>query len=115
MSAIEKITAQQKGKENTAVWMVGEQLKDILSREPEYEELIDRDLDIKEMSLECAERKIRDWSDKQKRNGNCVCVPPNVAEDIIREFYGIPKATAKPERVPEKKPSSNIIDLADFM
>lgn len=114
MSAIEKINAQQKGKENTAVWMVGEQLKDILHREPAHEELIDRDLDIAEMSLEKAEDKIHQWANKQKRTKNCVCVPPNVAEDIIREFYGIPKANerAVPETV---KPQSSIIDLADFI
>lgn len=91
MSAFDKIAAQQKGKENTAPWMVGEQLKEICSREPLAAELVDKDLDVKEMSLEECEKKIRKWADSHKK-GNCAVVPPNVAEKIIREFYGIPMA-----------------------
>ena len=37
--ALEKIAAQQP-KERTSVWMVGEQLKDMLRAEPHLEELI---------------------------------------------------------------------------
>ena len=34
MTVFEMIDAQQKGKENTAPWMVGEQLKDICRADP---------------------------------------------------------------------------------
>lgn len=86
---IEEITKQQEGKENTAVYMVGEQLKDICKNTPGAAEIVLQDLGVAEMSIEKAERKIKEYADKQKRTGNCVCVPPDVAEKIIREFYGI--------------------------
>ena len=45
MTVFEKIEAQQKGLEDTAIWMVGEQLKDICSREPDSAKLVAEDLE----------------------------------------------------------------------
>ena len=90
VNVFEMIEAQQKGKENTAVWMVGEQLKDICRREPECGQILAEDLQSEDMSLAAAERKIKAYADKH-RTGNCAVVPPNVAEDILRQFYGLPK------------------------
>ena len=117
-SVIKKIAEQQKGKENTAVYMVGEQLKDICKKIPEAAEIVLRDLKLPEMSIEKAEKKIHEYADKQKRIGNCVCVPPNVAENIIKEFYGLtgfsePAAELPPESA--KNTSRKMIDLADFL
>ena len=112
-----KIEEQRKDKENTAVWMVGEQLLDIAAREPKSLELLKKDLDVKEMSLEKAEAQIKAWADKQKRKGNCVCVPPNVAENILREFYGI-KATESTEDSEDPRPAAQdeeYINLEDFL
>ena len=111
MTVFEKIEAQQKGKENTAEWMVGEQLKDICRREPRAAELVDKDLDVKEMSISECEKKIRAWADSHKK-GNCAVVPPNVAEEIIRKFYGIPEAKAEQ---PQQGSSAEIIDFANFL
>ena len=88
---IEKISKQQEGKENTAVWMVGEQLKDICKRTPAAVEIVLQDLDVAEMSIENAEKKIKEYADEQhkKNKGNCACAPPNIAQDIIVEIYGI--------------------------
>ena len=94
-SVIKKIEAQQKGKENTAVFMVGEQLKDICRESQVVAELINNDLDVPEMSIVHAEKKINDYADKQNRSGKCVCVSPNIAEGIIRKFYGIPDKDKK--------------------
>lgn len=107
------ITEQQKGKEGTAPWMVGEQLKEIAKNEPLAAELLTRDLEIPEMSIVEAEKKIKARADAMHKGkkGNCVCVPPNVAEEILREFYGLPKAGAEPI----KKADSGILNLADFM
>ncbi len=113
-----KIAEQQKGRENTAVYMVGEQIKDICRRFPEAAEIVLHDLDMSEMSIEMAEKKMHEYADKQHREGNCVCVPPNVAENIIKEFYGL---TGFTEPVPEtsseppKSTSRKMIDLADFL
>jgi hypothetical protein len=110
MTVYEKISALQKGKENTAPWMVGEQLKDICRREPRCEQIVLEDLENPDMSLEKCEQKIKAWADKQSRNGNCVCVPPNVAESIIREFYGLGDG-----EVQTQKQSSDFLELDLFM
>lgn len=111
MTVFEKIEAQQKGKENTAVWMVGEQLKDICRSDPHCAELVLADLDNQDMSIEKAERKIKAYADKQKLSGNCVCVAPNVAEGIIREFYGLPTEEA-PTHEPEVSANNSLaLDL----
>lgn len=44
MNAIEMIEAQQKGKENTPAWMVGEQLKDICRSDRHCAEIVAQDL-----------------------------------------------------------------------
>ncbi len=109
----EMIDEQQKGKEGSAAWMVGEQLKEIAKNEPIAAELLARDLEIQEMSIDAAEKKIKEKADAlhKKEKNNCVCIPPNVAEEILREFYGLPKAGAEPS----KKADSGILNLADFM
>ena len=122
MSVFEKIEAQQKGKENTAPWMVGEQLKEICSREPLAAELVEKDLAVEKMSLEACEKKIKEWADKHKKGG-CAVVPPNVAEKIIREFYGIPAAgQSKPSVADATAPlaqgsqgSGEIVDFTAFL
>ena len=95
MTVFEKITALQKGKENTPAWMVGEQLKEICRSDRHCAEIVAQDLEKESMSIVKAERQIKAWADKQKKNDNCVCVPPNKAEEILREFYGLPAAGKK--------------------
>ena len=94
MTVFEKIEAQQQGKENSAVWMVGEQLKDICRADPACAAIVAEDLENKDMSIEKASQKIKAYADDQHRKlkSNQICVPPNVAEQIIREFYGLPDA-----------------------
>lgn len=111
-SCIEKIEAQQKGKEDTPAWVAGEQLKGILRAEPALAEIVAVDLDSKGMGIADCEKKIKAWADSH-RKGNFSYVPPERAESIIREFYGLP---AKGEPAPMCAPatSGKIIDLADF-
>ncbi len=106
MTAFEKISAQQ-GKDGTSVWMVGEQLKDIIRDCPGWQEIVEQDLEQKDMSLAECEKKIKDYADKH-RKGNFACVVPSVAEKIIRDFYGMTdesRGTAA---------GGKVIDLADF-
>ena len=105
--AIEKITAQQP-KERTPVWMVGEQLKDILRSEPSLAELVAQDLDVTEMSIAECEKKIKAFADRHK-TGSFSCVIPSEAERIIREFYGLPTQGEAAEPV-----KGNVIRLEDF-
>lgn len=119
-NVLEKISAQQAGKEGTPVWMVGEQLKDICRNEPLCGEIIAQDLEVEGMSLEKAAAQIKAYADKQPRKGNCVCVPPNVAEDILRKFYGLPERSGSAmvcgaDLSAGTDASAEILNLADFL
>lgn len=121
MSAVEKIERQQaKEKGRTAAWMVGEQLKDMARREPESAELLDKDLDIPEMSIQQAEKKIKAYADAHK-TGSFACVTPVEAERILREFYGLTAGENPSDRFAATSPvrggkgDSEIIDLGAFL
>lgn len=112
----EKIEAQQ-AKENgrTDAWMVGEQLKDICRAEPRSAELIDKDLDIPEMSIRKAAGKIKAYADSHK-TGSFACVTPAEADRILREFYGLGQERAAEGVGPYKgEGGGKIIDLGDFL
>lgn len=108
MSVFDLIRAQQ-GKERTAVWMVGEQLMDILRREPELREIAEQDLQREGMTLTDCEKKIKAYADKHK-TGNFACVGPAEAEDIIRVFYGLHRTAEAPAGK-----RGIVVDLADFL
>ena len=114
MTVFEKIEAQQKGLEGTDAYMAGQQLKEICRREPECAQLVLTDLDNPDMSLKAAAGKIKEWADARRKEtkARCVGVPPDVAEGIIRKFYGLPDAgQSQLEPVTEAVP---ILDLASF-
>lgn len=106
MDVFEKIRAQQP-KERTPVWMVGEQLADIIRHDVAAQEIVSRDLDTAGMSLADCEKKIKAYADKHK-TGNFACVIPSEAERIIREFYGITETASKPEA------SGVVLNLEDY-
>lgn len=93
---IKQIEEQQRGKENTAPYYVGEQLKDIIRNNPQSAEIVGQDLKIEEMNIVKCEKKIKKYADEHRKN-NFACVTPQQAEKIICEFYGInqPKSTEK--------------------
>lgn len=108
----ELIEVQQKGKENTAPWMVGEQLKEIAEREPISAGILLNDLQVETMSIVEAEKQIKAYSDKHKK-GTSFCVIPTVAEGILRKFYGLPEREEKPAQV--ESASDGYIDLDAFL
>jgi hypothetical protein len=110
----ELIEAQRKGKEDTPVWMVGEQLLDIAAGEPDSLELLKQDLTVPEMSLENAEKQIKAWADKHKK-GSCCCVSPKVADGILREFYGLKSLDEKKSEAVAKPCEDDYIDLESFL
>ncbi len=120
--AINKITSLQP-KEQNQVWCVGEQLKAFCRGNPHDADLIFHDLDIPEMSLVEAEKKIKAYADSHK-TGNCACVPPIVAEDILRKFYHLTPRGEQPtdpiiiSTAPPKEPEppkAVSVDLDDFL
>lgn len=110
----EMIEAQRKGKEDSPVWMVGEQLLDIAAGEPDSLELLKQDLTVPEMSLENAEKQIKAWADKHKKGGYC-CVSPRVADGILREFYGLKSIDERKAETESKSVDSAYIDLDPFL
>lgn len=118
MTVFEMIEAQQKGKEDTTVFMVGEQLKDICRADPGCAEIVAKDLEQKEMSIEACEKKIKAHSDKlaKEKKLTSVGVSPAAAEKIIRQFYGLPEVGAKatPARVPMAE-APDLLDLGDLL
>lgn len=113
MTCLEKIAAAQKGLEGTDAFMAGEQLKEIC-RDAACAELVARDLDMKGMGLPDCAAKIKAYADKHRVKGSsCVCVPPDVAEGIIREFYGLPAGGQ--EAAPQPVTKSGFLNLEDFL
>ena len=111
-TAIAAIEAQQP-KERGPVWMAGEQLKDMLRAEPALADLLVNDLSGGGMTLADAEKKIAEQAQKN-RVGNCGCVTPAEAEDILRKCYGLPPRGQAVE--PAEKAAKGVgIDLADFL
>ncbi len=110
----ELIAQQQKGHENKPRFMIGEQLKEIAAREPRSAELLERDLQIKEMTLEAAEKKLQEYADKNHGNAKSFCITPLVAERILRDFYGLPQRRAE-ESVSAAAPDGAYIDLTSFL
>lgn len=93
-----EIRRQIKGHDGDTVAMVGEQLLDMTRGDDRAAEILLTDLGNKEMSIEKAEKKIRDYADEQhkKNKGNCVGVSPKKAEEILRTFYGLPDPAEQP-------------------
>lgn len=116
MKVFEKITAQQTGEENTPAWMVGEQLKEICE-DPACAKLVEADIDA--ITLANVAGKIKAWADAEhkKAKTKCICVPPQVAERIIREAYGLPAEGAKaPEAAPaQESKAPAVLSLEDFL
>lgn len=112
--AISMIESQQnKVRARSPQWLVGEQLKEICRMEPPSAELIAQDLENESMSIVEAEKKIKAFADGHK-TGNFSCVTPLEADQILREFYGLP-AAGEPSPVPApEQPDGNVLHLEDF-
>lgn len=123
MTVFEKIEAQQKGHEGTVAWCVGEDLKAICAADPHCAQIVAEDLENKSMSIhECA-KKNQENADRfhKQHKGQCVRIPQEEEERIIREFYGLPTVSAprlsivKPEPEPVAVPEADGLDLFDFL
>lgn len=107
------IEGQQKGRENTDVFMVGEQLKDIGAESEHNAEILLQDLALPNMGLVAAAAKLKAYADKNRGNSNCVCISPKVADGILRKFYGLEARAEMKERATVQ--DSGFIDLEAFL
>lgn len=107
---IEKISEQQRELENTPAFYVGEQLKGICKSSEKVAEIVLQDLDNPDMSIVKAEVQIKKYADKHHGGAKSFCVTPDVAESIIKKFYGVDSfETSAP------KAEGNYLDLNDFI
>lgn len=105
--AIDRLSEQQRGLgEDNKVYWVAEQIKDICRESEAIAELVYQDLANEQMSVKAVEKKIEAYA---KKHGGCT--PPQAADKIIREFYGLsPKGES-----PATAPAPNLIDINDFI
>lgn len=108
---VEIISKQQAGHQNDPVFMIGEQLKEMAEGDEKVTELLIQDLQTDKMKLTDAAKELQKYSDEHRGKATCFCIPPKVAEEILRKFYGLP------ERGAEKKQTATApaIDLSDFL
>lgn len=105
------LIGEQQGSEQSMVYCVGEQLKEILRGLPESSaELVAIDLTMEGKKLADCEAQIEKYA-KEHREGQKACVSPIVADGIIRKFYGL--GTVDEAR--ESKADNAVIDLASFL
>jgi hypothetical protein len=111
---IEKVTAviceQQENCKGTPAYYAGEQLKEICKGSERIAEIVYTDLQNPDMSIQKAEAQIKKYADDNHKGARSFCVPPDVAEGILRKFYGIDEI---PAETPKK--SARIISLDDFI
>ena len=101
---------QKKVKEYSTVWLAGEQLKAMCLQDRRIAALVEKDLESPGMGIAEAEQQIKAWAD-QHRSGNSCGVPPHIAEQILREFYGLGDAA----EVPAPAAEPEVLSLTDFL
>lgn len=118
--AIELIEAQQEAApERSPIRLMGEQLKDILRTTPGAAELVTHDLEVPEMSLKKLKEKFDAFAASHKTGGQSI-IMPDEADQLIREFYGLPAGVGapgggKPETVRGAAIDTLDVDLSDFL
>lgn len=103
--ALDAISATQPKNEGP-VWMVGEQLKDILRESPQFAQIVLEDFTAHKTALKDCEEKIRAHA---KAHGGC-CTP-KAADKIIREHFGLSAA-----QTPATQQTGGVaLDLSSFL
>lgn len=117
MNVYEKIgELQAKLDPDSCAYEIGEQLKDICRRDPACEQLLLEDLQNPDMGLAAADKMLYDWG-RNHKVGNCCGISGRKAEELLREFYGLPAAGAEvPVPAPVEKPeaTSMVVDMSDL-
>lgn len=109
--ALDAITKAQP-KDEGPVWMVGEQLKDILRTTlgDGPAQVVNEDFTAQKTPLADCEAKIRSYA---KKHGGC-CTP-KAADKIIREHFGLPAAGEASAAEPTADAAPVALDLDSFL
>ena len=76
---------------DSCAYEIGEQLKDICRKDPACEQILLEDLQNPAMGLAAADQMLYDWG-RNHKVGNCCGISGRKAEELLREFYGLPAA-----------------------
>ena len=94
MNVYEKIgELQAKLDPDSCAYEIGEQLKDLCRRDPACEAILLEDLQNPDMGLAAADKMLYDLG-RNHKVGNCCGISGRKAEELLREFYGLPAAGA---------------------
>ena len=116
VKAIGLIEKQQAGMDKfSCPYVVGEQLKEICRREPKSAELLANDLEVKEMDLNHAERKIFEYGKTLAKGKGGVAISPAQAEKVLRDFYKLPDGAEEAPAEEAPKSKGKIFELEDFL
>ena len=107
------IKKQQAGHKNEPLYMIGMQLLEIADREPESAGLLLQDLTRDGMKLSDAAAMLQKHADgiAKPKHLRCVCITPQIAEGLLRKFYGLPD----PAEAPVSAPEPDFLDLSSFL
>ena len=102
--ALEKLRAQQaKYTEKDKHYWIADQIMHMIEDDEANAALVRDDLDNPDMSIEKLEKKIDAYA---RTHGGCT--PPQAADKIIREFYGM--------GAPQEKPAApKVVDITDLL
>lgn len=119
LRAIER--EQEKLSETDTAFTVGEQLKDICLQEPRCALLLAEDFARDGQRLKEAAAMLQKYANKHRAGATSFCIPPKKAEELLREFFGLPAAekaekAENPRRLgkPEEE-ASGIVSLMDLI
>lgn len=101
---------------DSCAYEIGEQLKDICRRDPACGQILLEDLQNPDMGLAAADKMLCDWG-RNHKVGNCCGISGRKAEELLREFYGLPAAGAEapvPAPVETPKATSMVVDMSDL-
>lgn len=104
----------EKEYEYSPVRGVAHQLMDIVGNNENRAAVVLEDFAAGRNVKKC-EQKIKKWVDGHHKGNSGYC-PPHIAEEIIREYFGLAKADAEPASAPPKpKAKGKTINLADYL
>jgi|GEM_PF-3397174 len=100
----------EKEDEFSPVRMVGRQLMDIVGQNEQVAAVVLEDLKGGHTVHKC-EAEIYKWA-KAHKTGNRACCPPDIADGIIRKYFGLPE---NGEKTQQPKQKNKTINLTDFL
>ena len=119
MNVYEKIgELQAKLDPDSCAYEIGEQLKDICRRDPACEQILLEDLQNPDMGLAAADKMLYDWGRRQTKGKRGCGISGRKAEELLREFYGLPAAGAAAVTAVKDAPVSDgpfSLNLDDFL